>query len=67
MKIGEFIKDVLIKYKNLMYFYNEDGIEYYYEFYIKKGMLLVIIDGKKNNGKVIYILMMYNDVNGLIY
>lgn len=67
MKIGEFIKDVLIKYKNFMYFYNEDGIEYYYEFYIKKGMLLVIIDGKKNNGKVIYILMMYNDVNGLIY
>ncbi|ORN48729.1 hypothetical protein B7985_15880, partial [Staphylococcus aureus] len=44
VKIGESIKDVLTKYKNPMYSYNEDGTEHYYEFHTKKGMLLVTTD-----------------------
>lgn len=36
VKIGESIKDVLTKYKNPMYSYNEDGTEHYYEFHTKK-------------------------------
>ncbi|HCV9035472.1 SA0570 family protein [Staphylococcus aureus] len=67
VKIGESIKDVLTKYKNPMYSYNEDGTEHYYEFHTKKGMLLVTTDGKKNNGKVTHISMMYNDANGPTY
>ncbi len=50
-----------------MYSYNEDGTEHYYEFHTKKGMLLVTTDGKKNNGKVTHISMMYNDANGPTY
>ena len=61
VKIGESIKDVLTKYKNPMYSYNEDGTEHYYEFHTKKGMLLVTTDGKKNNGKVTHISMMYTE------
>lgn len=30
-------------------------------------MLLVTTDGKKNNGKVTHISMMYNDANGPTY
>ena len=67
VKIGESIKDVLTKYKNPMYSYNENGTEHYYEFHTKKGMLLVTTDGKKNNGKVTHISMMYNDANGPTY
>ncbi|MBO0928329.1 hypothetical protein J2P86_04195 [Staphylococcus sp. 30400_3112M30941] len=67
VKIGESIKDVLTKYKNPMYSYNENGTEHYYEFHTNKGMLLVTTDGKKNDGKVIRVSMMYNDANGPTY
>ncbi len=42
-------------------------MQYYDQFHTKKGMLLVTTDGKKNNGKVTHISMMYNDANGPTY
>lgn len=61
------MKSVLKKYSYFIYFYNLNSNEKYYEFRIDKGVLLVIVNGKKERGNVICVLMIYNDVNGFLY
>ncbi|EHJ06836.1 SA0570 family protein [Staphylococcus simiae] len=67
VKIGESMHNVLKAYKNPVYSYNEDGTEHYYEFHTNKGTLLVTADGKKNEGHVKRVSMMFNHANGPTY